>query len=88
MDCPGERDILRGDVNAFFDHLGTRRFRTLIDLHTEEYLSDSSMRDALVNNIVQALKSSGYRFLEFNDDGQFEEVPDGVEIARTVSSIS
>lgn len=85
MDCPGERDILCGDVNAFFDHLGNRRFRKFIDLHTEEYISDSSKRDSLVENIVHALKRSGYRLLEFNDDLVFEEVLDDVEIARTVS---
>lgn len=86
MDCPGDRDILCGDVNAFFDHLGNRRFRKLIDLHTEEYISDSTTRDSLVKDIVHALKRSGYRLLEFNDDLVFEEVRDDVEIARTVSS--
>lgn len=57
----------------------------MIDLHTEEYISDSGKRDSLVENIVHALKRSGYRLLEFNDDLVFEEVLDDVEIARTVS---
>lgn len=56
----------------------------MIDLHTEEYISDSGKRDSLVENIVHALKRSGYRLLEFNDDLVFEEVLDDVEIARTV----
>ena len=85
MDCPGERDILCGDVNAFFDHLGNRRFRKLIDLHIEDYLADATLRESLIKDIVRALKRSQYRILTFNKSGAFEEVGDDAEITRTVS---
>ena len=85
MDCPGERDILCGDVNAFFDHLGNRRFRKLVDLHIEDYSADPNLRESLVKEIVHALKRSQYRLLKFNRFGMFEEVVDDAEITRTVS---
>ena len=88
MECPGERDILCGDVNAFSDHLGNRRFRKLIDLHIEDYLADSSLRESLVKDIVHALKRAQYRLLKFNKSGTFEEVVDDAEITRTVSYVS
>ena len=87
MDCPGDRDILCGDVNSFFDHLGNRRFRKLVDLHIEEYLADSTACERLVANIELALMRSGYRFLKFNMFGLFERLP-GAEVTRTVSYLS
>ena len=84
MNCPGDRDVLCGNVNSFYDHIGNRRFRKLIDMHVEEYLTDTSKCDMLTRSVLDALNSAGYRFLRFNKDGVFEQLQQ-LEVIKTVS---
>lgn len=63
---PGPYDVLCCKSSIAYDHIGNRRFRVLIDCHSESYAStgnNKSLKTQLVNSVIQAIKEGGGSFL-------------------------
>ena len=83
----GPNDILCGRYKYAYNHIGNKRFRTLIDSYLDRYLQAYSRkrdRMELIRLIVRQLEEIGARFLrpinhkQWNPDGEnyVEELKD------------
>ena len=70
---PGERDIVCGRLMGFYNHVGNRRFRKLVDYHVDDsVLAHAEMH---TKSIMDILLHSGYRFVRISHHGEIEPAP-------------
>lgn len=72
---PTDHCVLLGRGGATNNHVGNKRFRTIVASHQEEYLN-SKKKDKVViaRHIVGIVQDNGGQFLRKNGDGDWEVV--------------
>ena len=70
---PTDHCVLLGRGGATNNHVGNKRFRTIVASHQEEYLN-SKKKDKVViaRRIVGIVQDNGGQFLRKNGDGDWE----------------
>ena len=84
----GSSDVLLGRGGATNNHIGNRRFRTVVADHQAEYLSSKKKEKVLISKrIVAIIKSKGGRFLKRDTTGIWVEVPEKRAIEKTSQAL-
>jgi hypothetical protein len=73
------RDVLCGRNRTAFQHPGNRRFRVLVSMYIQSYVSVGITRKGkaqIIENITQAVQDYGGRFVQVSQNGvTVEELP-------------
>jgi hypothetical protein len=81
---PTNYDVVCGRGKGSYNRLGNRRFRAIVQQHTDEYLASSKLDKTMVLNrimyLVQAQNEGTTRFVKRGKDGLFTVISD--DLAR------